>query len=377
MTRIYLICVLLIIFSCSKDEEHKIQGIVPGDTLTFRKVHDMIEQAEIIWPGYDYLSTTGSYIILTDENGSNPRGYFLNPSVEIAEQSNKLSVSESSGLDLYRNDKYLKQAFSDTVLSKTGLYSLFSLVIKEKSYFVIKSIPNAYLDFYHSYKNVNKNWLPLVITHEMFHKYQFGQWETPGDAIQDFFDYPLTEDVILYELAMIDLMAEAHHITGETAARELLPKFIALYEKMIAVDPTEQMLVKRMGSFQMYAEGSARYVEHFSAKNSIYPTINEDPTHGWRKFIYEMNESTDVLDIRRAFAFRIWYHSGAGLIHTLKEAGVSVEPRLAAGITPYQLALEEVDLSAEQKEAILEEMMSASGWNTYVEKASYLHGLLE
>jgi hypothetical protein len=377
MSRKYFYCLLLVAFSCSESERP--DTILASDVLTFQKISDMIGQAELIWPGYNYLSTRGSYVILTEDDGSEPRGYFLNPSAEVANESTKITAAESAGLNLYRNDSYLKQSFSDAVLGETGLFKFYSLVIKGQSYFVIRSIPDDRISFYDAYKNADNNWLPLVMIHEVFHMYQIDEWTEPSDAVQDFFGYPLTEELILYELAIIDLMTEAHQITGETAAHSLLQKFIALYEKMISVDPTEEMIVRKMGSYQMFIEGSARYVEHYSAKNSIYPTINEDPTHGWRKFIYEMDESTvDLnLNIRRAFAFRIWYHTGSGVINLLKEAGVSIEDRMAAGVTPYELALEEVELTTEQKEAIVAEMVSAPGWSAYVQKANYLHGLLE
>lgn len=365
------VSLFLIIFLLNSCQENEPLRIPSEDLIIFDKLKQLFHEAEIVWSGYDYIRTKPAYIILRDDDGSNPRGYLLNP-VGSVEGSIKLNVDQSFGLNLYRNDKFIKDA--NDVLGEDGLFNFGDLFsINGTPFFLIRSKSKEQYTFYDDFKNVNDNWVPLIMVHEMFHTYQIAKWSYPQEGTQDFLNYPLTIDVMTYELALFDLMKSAHLVNGQVQAREKLAQYIVLFEEMIAHDPSSLLIVKNMGTFQQFLEGSARYVEHFAAHNSIYPSINEDPTHGWGAYLDGLN-SGDL--VRHIFAVRAWYHVGSGVIHLLNEVGEPVHDRMMNGETPYDISVDLLELTDLEKDTIREQLVNGLGWNAYVLKATYLHSLL-
>lgn len=360
--------VFALALSCSDPETNT--AIPAADEVIFNKVRQTADNVEEVWPGYDYLRTKSAYLILTDEDGTNARGYLLNPTQPAPAGSVKVPDSQSFGFALYRNNDFIGDA--NTLLGEFGIFNFEDLRINGAKYFLMRQRKKADYTFYEEFKNVGGNWFPLILIHEFFHTYQINEWTFPSNTTQDFLNYPLTPEILTYKLALFDLMKTATQIKGETAAKAALEKYLVLLEQMIVLDPTPNKLVLGTSGFEQWLEGSARYTEHMSALLSIYPTIDSDPTHSWGKYL---DEATTGELIRSIFVKRIWYHVGAGAIHLLKEANVPVQ-KLMQGVTPYTLAAETLNLSTQQKQTILSSLTSSAAWNAYQSKAVYLYSLL-
>lgn len=364
-----LIFISLLAIACKESEV--IFTIPTTDEAIFRKVQQMSDKAEEVWPGYNYINTKPAYLILKDDDGGNPRGYLLNPVLPLPAGSRKVADDQSFGLMLYRKDDFIADA--EVILGEFGIYDFDNLTINGEKYFLMRQRKKSDYTFYEKFKDVDGNWFPLILIHEVFHTYQINEWQFPTGGIQDFNNYPLTTDVLTYELALFDLMKTAPQIKGATAAKEALGKYLVLLEQLISIDPSPNELILNTSNFEQWLEGSARYTEDFSALQSIYPTINGDPTHAWGTYLDEL---TSGELIRSIFVKRIWYHVGAGAIHLLKEAGVPVQQKMMQGITPQSLASALLNLSDQQKQDILLNLTSAFGWNAYTSRATYLHSLL-
>ena len=361
---------LIVVVSCS-EKEAEIE-VSSDDKLVFETLYKLAVKAESLWPGFDYVRSKPSYLILRNSDGDKPRGYLLNPVHPLPAGSIPLSMDKSGGLIVYRNDNYFSAAYD--ALGEDGLFDFgANFSIDGVPYFLLRSKPLVEYTFYDVFKSNNGGWVPLVVVHELFHTFQIAEWTYPTAGGQDFYGYPLTVDVMTYQLALFALMKEAHTVTGDVQAREYLAKYIVLFEKMIEVDPTSVLLVRNMGIFQQFLEGPARYVEHFGAAGSIYPDIQSDPTHGFDDYI---DAITTPEPIRHVFAVRTWHHAGAGAIHLLKEAGVPVHDLMKQGKTPWDLALELVPMTNAEKVLIHDQLTSALGWNAYVVQATYLYSLL-
>lgn len=363
------ISLILILSIAACSDEEKPVSLPAEDFAILKKLAEVCEQAEIIWPGYAFCRSNPAYIILNDGGLSNPRGYLMNPP-QLPKGTSKIDGLGSIELELYRNDNFLLSA--NELLGDFGNFNFDQFKINGGTYFLIRQKALDKFSFYDEFKNVDNNWLPLVLVHEGFHVYQVSSWTYPQDVSQDFQNYPITKDILTYELALADLMQQAFTITKPDEAELALEKYVALYDHIISIDPTEGKVSRRMGRFQQWLEGSARYIEHFAAHGSIYPTINNDPTHGWGDYIDQLN-SREL--IRHIFAVRLWYHIGAAAIHLLKTMGVPVEVNLMQGKTPFDLAVKQLNLSANEKESLIEEMKNQSAWSSYESKATYLFGL--
>lgn len=352
---------VLILSSCRPDDDSvQYAETPPFDRTVFSKIGELSGKTSQIWDGYDYLSSHSAYLIFTEDDGTFGRGYFINPAV-IPQGSVKVDPAESDGLEIYRNDGYFEEAAAEL---EGGIFS-FDFEVDGVSHFLLQD--NFFDSFYNDYKNQDNNYIPLVMAHEMFHIYQFANWAVPDEWIQDIENYPLDEEMIALHLLLFDLMKEAYH--AETSEEQLayLRYYISIRAEMARLDPTETQLITTMGTYQELMEGTARYVEHFSALNSIFPEINNDPTHGWGGFLEAVDTSSAL---RVALAFRIWYHVGAAVTHLLASQNVEVESKYRNGQTPYQTASEFLTLSDEQLQYYLEEARTKVNWNIYQQRAA-------
>ena len=350
-------------FSCN-DEESKNFAAPDEDVVLFDKIQRMGAEAEKTWPGYDYYRTLPSYIILSDEFEGNKRGYLLNPPEPIPAGSKKLNIEQSKGLNIYRNDKFLAQA--NTFLNGP-VFNFYDFKIDDNVYFLIKDKKgvSTTLPFYDQFMDVDDNWLTLTYIHEMFHVYQFATWTFPEDTEQNFTDYPVTGEIATVELALFDLM-ENVSVTSATSSEERkaqLAKFVVLMEELFRVDPSNG-IVEKMVPMELFLEGSARYMEHYSSLNTIYPTVDSDVTHGWTDYIENINPSV----VRHFLSIRVWYHVGSGVLYQLKQEGVDFEPMIEDGETAYSITRDYLNLTEAEKANILSVLKSSDEWKVFEEK---------
>lgn len=360
----------LSISSCN-DEESKTLTVPDEDVVLFDKIKRMGAEAEKTWPGYNYYRTLPSYIIFSDEFEGNKRGYLLNPTEPIPAGSKKISTEQSKGLNIYRNDKFLAQA--NTFLNGP-VFNFYDFKIDGNVYFLIKDKKgvSTTLPFYDQFMDVDDNWFSLTYIHEMFHVYQFATWTFPEGTEQNFTDYPVTDEIAAVELALFDLMKDVS-VTASVSSedrRSQLAKFVVLMEELFRVDPTNG-IVEKMVPLELFLEGSARYMEHYSSLNTIYPTVDADVTHGWADYIENISPSV----VRHFLSIRVWYHVGSGVLYQLKQEGVDFQPMVESGETAYSVARDYLNLTETEKMDILSAIKSSDDWKAFEEKGAAMASL--
>lgn len=348
---------------CSDDKEN-IVITDPFEIKTFEKLNVMADAAPELWTGFDYLKTYPIYLIIS--NANQQKGYLLNPA-NIPTGS--IAPESSFGLNLYRNDAFLETA--NAILAEFDTFIDFYFEIEGNDYFLIKYTESD--NFYFKYKNQDDNYIPLVITHELFHIFQIDQWMLVPGKIQDFNNYPITPVLIALQLLMFDLMEEVYQLENNVDLETYLKFYVSIRAEEIKLDTSSNQLVTNMALAQEWREGTARYIEHFSAFNSIFPAINTDPTHGWGA---QLDMVSDETSVRQVLAFRIWYHTGAAVTHILQKLGLNIETGFAQGLTPYVIAKDFLALTDNELNEYLEMAKTKVTWADYVKRAEEIFSLL-
>lgn len=347
-----LLMLLLSTLACKKNEQPTASITDAEEKSVFLKLQQMAAAANALWPDYDYIYSYPVYIAFNDPQGNYSSGYLMNPP-ENDLPSGALIVSdeELADLNLYRYDEGLEEA--QAVMGDQLLFSQLSF--GSTTYFAIRELRQS-SNFYLDYANQFNNGLPLILIHELFHFYQFeaGAFQV-GTYLQDRNNYPLDEASITTHLMVSYLMAEAYKAQTEEEKEEYLDYYVSLMHDLVQNDPSTQQLVTNFALKATMVEGSARYIEVFSAQSTIFPNITEDPTYGWHE---ELRNTSQAQTVRQFFAFRMWYHTGAIVVKLLVDAGVDVHQGFQQGLTPYDLALNrknytEIDHAANREKAAL------------------------
>jgi hypothetical protein len=250
---------------------------------------------------------------------------------------------------------------------------LFEFPYEGTVYFVVYNKPRE-ANFYDHYKNMTGGWMSMILTHELFHKFQFDQWQTSDQWIQNTQDYPFEEEILTWHLYYYDLMAQAHLAANASEAESYARLYVAAMSKMQSLDFSEEQLVTAMGTYQELIEGSARYIETYSVLPAVYPGVHQDPTHGWR---YILDNAIDELTVRIAIAFRLWYHSGAAATHLLQLLDVDVQSAYPSFQTPFMLASGYLGLDEITLLEIQDKITSDASWSSYEVRAAELMLLME
>lgn len=328
-----LLILILSNLACKKNEPPAASILDAKEKATFLKVQQIATAANSLWPGYNYVYTYPVYIVFNDPQGNYTSGYLINPPEnDLPTEAMEVTEMDIAELDIYRFDAGLAEA--QAAMGEQGLFS--QLMFGNTTYFTIRELRqngNFYLD----YANQQDNAIPLILIHELFHFYQFGAGGfVIGTYVQDRNNYPLDEASISTHLILSDLMASAYTAQTTQEKEEYLDYYVSLMHELVQKDPSDQQLVTNFALKATMVEGSARYIEVFSAQSTIFPNITADPTYGWHDEIRNTNQA-DV--VRQFFAFRMWYHTGAIVVKLLVDAGVDVHEGFRQGLTPYDLAL--------------------------------------
>jgi hypothetical protein len=363
-----LICCLIVLMACNDDRERTSYASVTAQEKTvFEKLALISPEANNIWSDYHSLTQQPAYLIFTDLSGKGIKGYVLNAPKSFTNNMLPVDPEEAFGLSLFQSNDFLTAA--ETSIGEGGIYTI-DLDLNGTTFFAMKDF---YIEnFYNNYKDQDNNFTPLVMTHEMFHMYQFDNWDLPDDWVQDFYGYPTDKEQIALHLLLFELMKRSYFIDNELDKIEYLKYYVSLRTEMITKDTSTAKLVKSMGTNQELIEGTARYVEHFAALHSIYPSINQDPTHGWEGYL---NDVADNTSLRVALAVRIWYHVGAAATNLLKEAGVDIENAYKTGKTPFEVASDYLKLSNEDLTEYLQSAKDKVDYPAYLADAESLSKL--
>lgn len=319
--------------ACKKNEQPTASITDAEEKSVFLKFQQIATAASDLWSGYDYAYSYPVYIVFNDPQGNYSTGYLMNPPEnDLPNGALKVRDEELADLDLYRYDEGLTEA--QAVMGDQLLFS--QLTFGSTTYFAIRQLRQS-SNFYLDYANQLNNGLPLILIHELFHFYQFDAGGfAVGTYLQDRNNYPLDQASIKSHLIISHLLAEAYTVQTQEEKEEYLDYYVSLMHELVQNDPSTQQLVTNFALKATMVEGSARYIEVFSAQPTIFPNITADPSYGWHA---ELRNTSQAQVIRQFFAFRMWYHTGAIVIKFLVEAGVDVHQGFQQGLTPYDMAL--------------------------------------
>ena len=328
-------------------------------------------QVHEFWAGYDCLREMPIYI-QTELN----KGILINPTPKMLEESQSIMFPLNNEYELYRNEFLLEE--SKKILEGDRWFNLSKYNDEDIFFYDILENSDYYENnFYFKYKNRNGYLLLSAFYHELFHVFQFLKNKDKFINPEGFYkpdSYPVTKETLPLLILLFEVMEEAYTVKSETEKTSILKYYVSINNELNQLDTTTNNWVRNSGFFMEKTEGSARYIEVFSTFGILGNNTLEDPTHGYAEFA--KNIST-LAEVRTVYAFRIFYHTGAGAIHLLKELGFPnlEESFLIPENTPYDLSSDFLNLSEEEKKSILEKAKENYNWNEKIEKSEYLLNL--
>ena len=344
---IFVLLSILILVSCSSDEETT--PVVEKEELTFdeleflRKLATVDKEMDQFWHNFHSLRESPIFIITEPDNG-----IFINPPNSELPMSRSIHHELGEGLEnlnAYRNDEV-----RDFALEAPKLFALFGFFEYNDFQLFVYNESQLIEDsgwFYFDYKNRNRNFHTSVFFHELFHFHtltQNGDQFVGDNRIFAVADYPINEESLPLLLLLFDVMIDAYHVEDISEKQKTLEYYVSIQDQLNRLDTTENNLVRHHGFYQEKIEGIARYIEVFSTLETLDNNTIDDPTHGYGEFAENITEHSQI---RATYANRIFYHSGAGVIHLLKELGFSnLEQQLfIPEKTPFDLASSFLNLS--------------------------------
>ena len=374
----YTLLLFLTFTTCTKDELPVVQGDPFIELETERlnqnesdfvlKLLKVDSEMPNIWSTFNLLRNYPIFVI-TGEN----EGFFINPPVSEWPNSRIIIDEDFDGfenLSIYRNNDLLTFAKSQMngSLFQLSVYNDFNIFIFDITY----EIGN---NFYIQYKNRNGHFFASIFFHELFHDYQIrtviDQWYDINFT-QNISGYPLNSETLPYQILYFTALIDAYDINNTTARKtKILSYYVSINNKLLSLDTTNDNLIRNHGFWLEKLEGVARYVEIYSTLNALDNNIIDDPTHGYKEFVDSLNT---ISSARTTYARRMFYHTGAGAIHLLKELGYpDVENDLLIPTnTPFDLADSFLNLNAQEMENALEEAKIAYNWDNILLRAQEL-----
>lgn len=360
---------LLLSFACSPSDKtviEELEELAKEEQDYISKLMTVEAQINDIWNGFNCLRDFPIFIITEPD-----QGIFINPPSSQLAESKKITfeLSGFESLALYRNPNMLAVAQAEVPGNQ-----FFSFSNHNGLPFFVFELSTPGTDFYSSYKNRNGHFHVSIFFHELFHVYQLiknsSRYLSP-EREQNILDYPLTEETLPFLLLLFDVMSDAYHQETEADQLKFLTYYVAIQQKLSQLDNTANHLVRNHGFYQEKTEGAARYVEVFATLHTIDNNTIEDPTHGFKEFADAIATSTEV---RTVYAFRIFYHTGAGAIHLLKELD---HPNLEQSFliptnTPYDVAKSFLNISDAELNIALEEVKTLYNWEIILSRAEFL-----
>ncbi len=364
--------------ACTDDESPVVQGVsiieLETERLNQAESDFVLELLKVesgmlnIWNNFNLLRNHPIFVV-TSEN----EGFFINP--PVSELPNSRIIDEEfegfENLSIYRNNDLLTFAKSQT---NTG--SIFRLSVYNDFNIFIYSITNEIGNtFYLQYKNRNGHFFASIFYHELFHDYQLrtvlDQWYDISFT-QNTSEYPLNQETLPYQILYFTALIDAYNVNNTTAENiKILSYYVSINNKLLSLDTTNDTLIRNHGFWLEKLEGVARYVEIFSTLDALDNNTINDPTHGYKEFVDSLNS---ISSARNTYARRMFYHTGAGAIHLLKELGYpSVETDLLIPAnTPFDLANSFLNLNAQEMENALEEAKIDYNWDDILLRAQEL-----
>lgn len=372
----------IIISSCSEEDEPGVNN--PGkptlaedlSDVEIQYINDLMSvEAEMgnYWKGFNCIRDT-PIILITDKHEAL---IFNIPDRYIRESTPVPSVTATKyGLTLHRNTEL--RGFAQKIVSPQLFY--FYEEYEGLSYYIydITYKPSRTEDdFYFDYKNRNGKFHISVFYHELFHIYSLFKGErsfgTNSENLPPQQAYPINNESLPFIILLFNVMIDAYHVQSESDKRKYLGYYVSIHNEIQKLDTTSDGNV-RIGFHQEKTEGAARYVEVFSTLQTINNNTIDDPTHGYGNYAENITESHQI---RGVYGQRMFYHTGAGAIHLLKELGYpEIEKELfIPNNSPFFIAKRFLNLDQEILDKNLEELQTLYNWNAIVERSEFLLAL--
>lgn len=328
--------------------------------LDIKKSMDYLEKHNI-WKGFNYQSKP-HYMIRVDSNGNPETAFIINPQSNV-NGSQKLASNENLGLNAYKYEAQMHTA--NDKIGSIGYY--FDYVIDGRKY---------YAQTYSNKNTLVNNSLGSFIkltAHEIFHSYQAKNFKIINWCRQ-YLDsnnnskYPFKEDILIRQIAQIDLFEGLPKKISKADATELLKRYVALKYDEIRVDDTPEQMARTMGLCQERGEGTAQYIETMIGK---YALKNKEAN-----FVYGVNphdQSFNAKSARLFFQWGIFYSTGASATWLLNELGYDVTK--LEKTTPYYAAKELLKMSNDDIKAKVSEIESTMDMKKIKKSAKHIAGL--
>jgi len=385
-TTILLLLISCFLISCSNDDDTVQDAMVEDEEVFYEFLTDaeleyitnlliVEEEKNKLWPDFNSLREIPIYIVTGED-----QGIYINPSSTQLGNSRAIynDIGEFEKLNIFRNDTMLK--FSKSKMGGNRFWGFYLYGEEDKDMYIYEMSEDieAHNNFYFDYKNRNGLFHVSIFYHEMFHYYQFEQngdlWLDEENGVLDFAGYPLTEETLPLLLLLFDVMIDAHQAETYEEKLRLLKYYISIQYQLIEIDPTENNLIRNHGFVREKVEGPARYIEVFTTLTSIDNNTIEDPTHGYKEYTDNIINS---IQMREIYSGRMFYHTGAGAIHLLKELEC---PNLDQSfLIPtnaiYDIAKDFLNMTDVQLDVFLEGAKVLYNWDALLERSEYLLSL--
>ncbi|HAS41285.1 MAG TPA: hypothetical protein DCS93_12440 [Microscillaceae bacterium] len=350
----------LLTTSCKKKEEVTIAPPSINDKIFFsqlKQASDELAKGDI-WRGYNF-DKMPMYFVHRDAEGTPTQGYLVNP-VEPVLGATKVNDTESKGLDVYRYDLAMGQA-DEQLKAGNGLFD-FYYPIGDTDYYL-----QAYTD-----EQVGDNWAITVAVHECFHVFQrAGTWTTNSGAVVDRDNYPITQELLSYQLLLLKIAEKMPQETDKAQLRTYLEMYVALREQEMKLDPSRGQLVKFMANNQEEREGSAQYVEYLVSARILSGYTTQRPSFT----NINLAQLFFQPQVKQAFSFNIWYGTGAAALYMLASQGVDIETQVQTDKNVYEVAAAYLNMAETQKSTVLEQAKVEFDWASIQKEASRLWAL--
>ena len=380
----YLLVPLFLIFSCTSDEilpleeddqvvivEKKQERLTTAELDYMTRLLIVEEELSGLWPDFENIRECTTYIITGDGQGilMNPPENYLAVSRPILNE-----IEEYEEVPLYRNDilyNFARQEIPENWFYGFTEYNGLPLYVYDMTYWPTTK------NFYFDYKNRNGQFHVSVFYHELFHQYSvFKNYDRyVGDNwLQQVQRYPKTEETLPLQLLLFDVMIDAYHAESIAEKTAILEYYVSINHKLNEIDPTEDNLIKRHGFYQEKVEGAARYIEVYGTLNSLDNNTIDDPTHGYKEFAENITNRGQITTV---YGARMFYHTGAGATHLMKELGFQNldQAYMIPTNTPYSLSESFLNMNTSERENALAEAKSLYDWDALLQRAKYLLSL--
>ena len=191
---------------------------------------------------------------------------------------------------------------------------------------------------------------PVLVLHEMFHRYQFDNWLLPLTE-QDIDGYAWNPENL--ELALLEELAldAAVTATDDEARTEAAEHFLAIRQTRLANDDRVNL-----DEFQELIEGTARYIEHaLGYRSEDFGT--DTLLHNEDNFDADLTRTFTASSLKEEFGVGRFYGSGAAVTHLIRDDfGVAdASERLQNGESPSEILSGVLQLDAPEIGALVVE----------------------